>query len=89
VSAGRAQNAPTGSLRDALWKAAERMAPSMNSQAVANTVCALAKLNMPSVRSLLDCLLAAVERMAPRMIHGSSKSISCTTLLGIILQVGR
>jgi hypothetical protein len=29
---------PTGSLRDALWIAAERVAPSMNSQNVSNTL---------------------------------------------------
>jgi hypothetical protein len=48
-------------------EAAERNAPGMNSQDVAYTVWALAKLNMPPAGSLRDCLWAAAEREAPSM----------------------
>jgi hypothetical protein len=58
---------PAGSLCDALWKAAERVAPCMNSQDVAGTMYAFAKLDMPPVGSLRDALWAAAERVAPSM----------------------
>jgi hypothetical protein len=43
-----------GSLRDCLWAAAERVAPRMNWQDVANMVWALAALDMPPLSSLWD-----------------------------------
>jgi hypothetical protein len=43
-----------GSLHDALWTAAERVAPSVNSQDVASTLRVLAKLDMPPADSLRD-----------------------------------
>jgi hypothetical protein len=54
-------------LHDVLLEAAEREAPSMNSQGVANTVWALAELGMPPVGSLRYALWTATERVAPSM----------------------
>jgi hypothetical protein len=54
-------------LCDALWVAAEREAPRMNPQDVANTMWAMAKLNMPLTGSLPDALGAAAEREARSM----------------------
>jgi hypothetical protein len=53
------------SLRDVLLEATERVAPSMNSQEVANQVSALAKLKLPPAGSLRDCLWAAEELWHP------------------------
>jgi hypothetical protein len=54
-------------LCDALWVAAEREAPRMNPQDVANTMWAMAKLKMPLTGSLPDALGAAAEREARSM----------------------
>jgi hypothetical protein len=60
--------APHGDrLHDVLCAAAEREAPRMNSQGVANTVGALAKLDMPPTGSLREALLKATERVVPSM----------------------
>jgi hypothetical protein len=54
-------------LHDVLWAAAEQEAPRMNPQGVANTLWALAKLNMRPTGSLREVLWAAAERVAPSM----------------------
>jgi hypothetical protein len=62
-------------LHDVLLEAAEREAPSMNSQEVANTVWALAGLGMPPTGSLHDALWIATEREAPSM---NSQAVAIT-----------
>jgi hypothetical protein len=57
----------TSRLRDVLLEAVEHEAPSMNSQEVANTVWALATLDMPPAGSLRDALWTAAERVASSM----------------------
>jgi hypothetical protein len=54
-------------LRFVFLEAVELEAPSMNMQDVAQTVWALAKLNMPPAGSLRHHLWAAAEREAPSM----------------------
>jgi hypothetical protein len=58
---------PAGSLRDRLLAAAERVARSMNSQEVADTVCALETAGMPPGGSLCNSLCAAAECVSPKM----------------------
>jgi hypothetical protein len=67
VVVGKLDMLPVGSLRDAFWAAAERVAPEMNLQGVPNTVWALATVGMTPAGSPRDRLWAAVERVAPSL----------------------